>query len=288
MQKTTVTLSVLLMAASVLAQTPQCDRLDRGSKKLAMKILDSEYAYECCDETISKCLDVKAPSRLVRRLADNVCRRVAQGQDEVRIRRALSRRARSMLGDGVVAEIDLTSAPSTGPSEAPVVVVVYACARCPYCSRLVPALVEEVSEGGALEGKVRLVFRIFPIKGHEGSTAAGLAFAAADEMDAFWPYLLTAYGHFDDFDPQSPELLGEWAVRSGLDGGEFEARLTDPALRERIVRSKKEGLRNGVEETPTLFINGRRWVGDLEIVEVVDALGEEVERCEEVLCDGSR
>ena len=44
------------------------------------------------------------------------------------------------------------------------------------------------------------------------------------------------------------------------------------------MASKKEGLVNGVEETPTLFINGRRWVGDLEAVEILDALAEEAAR----------
>jgi protein-disulfide isomerase len=54
--------------------------------------------------------------------------------------------------------------------------------------------------------------------------------------------------------------------------------MADPATRETLVASKKEGLANGVEETPTLFINGRRWVGDLEAVEILDAVAEEAAR----------
>lgn len=44
------------------------------------------------------------------------------------------------------------------------------------------------------------------------------------------------------------------------------------------MESKKEGLRNEVNETPTFFINDRKYVGDLELEELVDVLEEEYER----------
>jgi protein-disulfide isomerase len=196
------------------------------------------------------------------------------GQDEARIRRGLSRRARSMMGRGAPAEIDLAAAPVVGPEDAPVTLVVYACARCPYCSKLVPEIYQALAEP-PLADDVRMAFRVFPIRGHEGSTPAGLGFAAAAEMGAFWPFLLQAYGNFDEF---SEEVQPEWAEAAGLEREAFLELMADPATRESLVASKKEGLVNGVEETPTLFINGRRWVGDLETAEVLDALAEEAER----------
>jgi protein-disulfide isomerase len=269
-----VILAAVAWIAPAGAQTPICDELTSGQRQLADKILDSEYLYDCCDDTISACLAEQPPCDLARRLADNVCRRVAAGQDETGIRRALSRRARSMVGGGAPAEIDLEAAYVTGPDDAPVTVVIYACARCPYCSKLIPELFDTI-ENGPLHDRVRLAYRVFPIRGHEGSTPAGLAFVAAGEMGAFWPFMLHAYGRFDDwFEDAQPE----WASAVGLDRADFEARMTDPATREALVASKKEGLVNGVEATPTFFINGRRWVGDLEPVELVDALEEAVAR----------
>jgi protein-disulfide isomerase len=87
--------------------------------------------------------------------------------------------------------------------------------------------------------------------------------------------MLHAYARFDDF---SPELQPAWAGAVGLDPAAFEARLADPATRESLVASKKEGLVNGVEATPTLFINGRMWVGDLTAAELLDAIEEEAAR----------
>jgi len=126
-----------------------------------------------------------------------------------------------------------------------------------------------------LHDQARLAFRIFPIRGHEGSTEASLGFAAAAAMDRFWPYMLHAYRHFDDY---SADQQPSWAAAVGLDSDDFAARLDDPATRESVVASKKEGLVNKVEETPAVFINGRQWVGDLIIEALVDAIQEEAER----------
>lgn len=175
-----------------------------------------------------------------------------------------------MVGGGAPMEVNLETAPVLGPDDAPVTVVIYACARCPFCSRLIPEMIEKVSEG-PLHDRVRFVFRIFPIRGHEGSTPAGLAFQAAAEMDAFWPYMFESFRRFDDW---SQEAQIQWAVAAGLELEVFEKRMADPATRAALVAGKKEGLVNGVEATPTIFINGRRWVGDLETAELLDVLEE--------------
>ncbi len=276
----TAILVAVWTAAPAMAQTDTCATLDEMQRRTAEKIMASEYLYDCCDDTISRCLEAQPTCSLAVRLADAVCRRIAAGQDEEGIQRALSRRARSMVGGSNPAEINLSSAPIFGSAEAPVTVVIYACARCPYCSKLIPALYELV-DTGALKDDVRLAFRVFPIRGHEGSTDAGLGFAAAAEMDGFWPFMLHAYRHFDDY---LAENQVEWANAVGLDHGDFITRLQDPATRESLVASKKEGLVNGVEETPTLFLNGRRWVGDLAIEPLVDAIQEEVARVKGDLC----
>ncbi len=265
---------LLFPGSSAGAQTAVCDALTGAQRHAAERLLATEYLYDCCDDTIAACLQEQPTCTLAVRLADNVCRRLAAGQDEDRIRRALSRRARSMVGGGAPAEIDLNGAPAVGDAGAPVTVVVYACARCPYCSELVPALYGEITSG-RLRGAARLFFRTFPIRGHPGSTEAGLAFVAAAGGGRFWEFLLYAYRHFDAY---APEVQVDWARSAGLEPEAFAARMADPATREALVGSKKEGLLNGVEETPTLFLNGRRWVGDLEVGEVVDAIQEEAAR----------
>jgi hypothetical protein len=265
---------LVLVASTAAAEPPACGALSGRQLRAARAILSSEHLYDCCDGTIASCLEATPTCRLAVRLADDVCRRVAEGQDEARIRRALSRRARSMIGGGSEPIIDLSGAPALGSEQAPVELVVYACGRCPYCSKLLPLLFEEI-DSGRLAGQVRLHFRTFPVRGHEGSTEAGLALVSAQLEGHFWPYLLREYAGFDEF---TAELLPEWAVEVGLERQAFMARMEDPATRELLVASKKEGLANGVGETPTFFLNRRLWVGDLELEVLVDAFAEEAER----------
>ena len=94
-------------------------------------------------------------------------------------------------------------------------------------------------------------------------------------MGRFWDFALLAYRRFDEF---APGKQREWATEAGLDPAAFASLLEQPATRDELVASKKEGIVNGVEETPTLFLNGRRWAGDLGLPEVVDAIEEEAER----------
>jgi protein-disulfide isomerase len=274
MHRFVLAIALATTAASVTAQTPACDSLDEPRRAAALRLLESEHPYECCDDTIAHCLEARPTCALAVRLANEICRRVAAGQDEVRIRRALSRRARSMVGDAQLAVVDEAGAPTIGPSSAPVTLVVYACARCPYCSKLVPELYRAAS-GGSLAGTFRMVFRTFPIRGHAGSTEAGLAFTAAAAQGRFWEYMLLAYSRFDSF---SVDKQAAWAAEAGCDPAAFAALMADPRSREALVASKKEGLANGVVETPTLFINGRHWVGDLEAVAILDAVAEEAAR----------
>jgi protein-disulfide isomerase len=175
-----------------------------------------------------------------------------------------------MMGGHEPAEIDIEGAPLVGSATAQVTIVVYACARCPYCSKLLPKLYASVVEG-ELKGKVKLIFRTFPIRGHEGSTEGGLAFTAAARMGRFWPYMLLTYEAFDQF---TQEDYIQRAVRLGLERDAFDASVQDPATRALLVASKKEGLVNGVKETPTFFFNGQLWVGELDLEELIDAAEE--------------
>jgi protein-disulfide isomerase len=63
-----------------------------------------------------------------------------------------------------------------------------------------------------------------------------------------------------------------------MDRAAFEQLVDAPATRERLLASKKEGIVNKVEATPTFFIDGRRFAGDLDIDELVDVLEEEHDR----------
>lgn len=261
-------------AAATAADVPACASLDAAGLARARALMDSEFLYDCCDESVAACLAEPAPCSLAVRLAGEICRRVGHGEDDAAVRQALRLRARSMMPVGTPAAFDISSAPMLGEPSAPVVVVEYGCVRCPFCAALTPAL-EQAIRQGPLRGKVRLYYRLFPIKGHEASTEAGLAALAAHAQGRFWDFLALAYSRFDSFDP---EVLPDWARQAGADLPAWEAVSAAAATREALVASKREGMANGVESTPTFFISGRRYHGELTAGQLEDVLLEEAGR----------
>ena len=266
-------LLVVLMPRVARALPPSCDALEPDKRAHALAILQSEHPYDCCDATIMQCLEKKPACRLARRLADQTCRMTAAGKDGAAIARALAQRATTMTSARPV-PIDLSRAERAGEADAPVTLVAYVCARCPYCARLVPRLHQAVTEG-ELKRKVKAFFREFPIRSHPLSTEGAMAMAAARRLGKGWPFLLHMYRVFDTFDPAK---LPDYATQYGMDRDRFIALLNDAGVRSELVESKKEGVRNRVSSTPTLFVNGRLYSTELDAETVIDVLQEEYDR----------
>jgi protein-disulfide isomerase len=264
--------AVLLRTAPAAAQTKTCDALRGPARDIAQAVLSSQHPYDCCDETLAKCLKKKPVCKLVTRLADDVCRRAGAGSTRAEIERELERRAASALGTQYA--IDLKGAVPAGDPTAKVSLVVYACARCPYCARLVPALYESVTNGH-LKGKARLYLKPFPIRTHQHSTVGAMAWMAADKLGHLWDMVLYMYSKFDQFDPAK---LPDYAAEKGLDRERFRALLEDSGLRARLAESKKEGIRNKVEATPAFYIEGRRYQSQLDQATVEDFVEERFEQ----------
>jgi protein-disulfide isomerase len=255
------------------AQGYYCDALTLEQQQTKREILAALHPYDGCDETMDRCLAKKPPHPVVLRLASDICRHIKAGKGRQDIERALAKRAQTMVPTAKLASFTVDENTIAGNPQAPVRVVVYACARCPFCKVQVPALYKAVTDG-ALKDKVRLYFRPFPLRDHAGSTEGGLAMVSAARLGRFWPFVIKMYERFDSF---CPKLLSDWAVEAGMDKAAFEREMADPKNRDALVASKQEGIRNKVEATPTLFIDGRKYVYEAQQEAVVDVLLEEYE-----------
>lgn len=107
-------------------------------------------------------------------------------------------------------------------------------------------------------GKVRLVFKDFPLDFHEGARPAAEAARCASQSGRYWEYhdlLFLAQPEFSRED-----LIG-YAARLGLDRPAFTACLDSGRFRKAVETDLAEGTALGVRGTPTFFVNGRRLVG---------------------------
>jgi protein-disulfide isomerase len=267
-------LLLALLAPSAYAGTPACEEVPDERKAFAAKLLASQRPYECCDDTIASCLEKTPTCSLAFRLSENICRRVTGGQSRDRIVAALSRRALNVSARGKKSEISLMGLSVAGDARAPITLVEYACPRCPYCAKMTPEIHDAVVKG-PLEGKVKLFLKTFPLRSHSGAKESGLAFVAAQKLGHFWEFVLYFYQRSEFF-----SVLGQvdWAEAVGMDRGAFRRAMDDPASRRWLVETKKEGIVNNVEATPTFFVNGRKYQAELIPEELIDVLEEEFDR----------
>jgi protein-disulfide isomerase len=102
------------------------------------------------------------------------------------------------------------------------------------------------------DAPVRVCFRHFPVKGkHPRAWPAAQAAEAAALQGAFWSMHDALYA--DQGRLEDPHLWAR-AERLGLDVARFHADCRTEAVRERIARDFRTGIRAGVATTPTLFL----------------------------------
>ncbi len=150
-----------------------------------------------------------------------------------------------------IKNIDLADTPAKGPATAPVTIVEWADFECPFCKRAAP-IIESMVE--RFPGKVRFLFKVYPLAMHQHAEAASKAAFAAQNQGKFWEM------HHKLFE-RAPALedpeLDKIAKEVGLDMKQFKADAESAAVKTRIERDKKQGEAVGLEGTPYIFINGR-------------------------------
>ena len=150
-----------------------------------------------------------------------------------------------------------------GPGDAPVTLVEYGDYQCPYCGQAFPIVKELQRRSG---NHLRFVFRNFPITSlhpdalHAAEAAESVAASAGEK--AFWAMhdLLFVHQH-DSATALSDDNLVRYAIAAGADGQRTADDLANDAMVERVRDDFQSGVRSGVNGTPTFFINGARFDG---------------------------
>ena len=140
--------------------------------------------------------------------------------------------------------------PVFGPDDAPVTIVQFAEYQCYFCNRVLPTLHQLTEE---YEGKVRLVFKDFPLQNHPQAMPAAIAAHCAGDQDKYWPYNETLLANQGALGRE--DLLG-YARDLTLDLDAFSECLDSGRFESVVLRAMEQGRQLGVQATPTFFING--------------------------------
>ncbi len=153
--------------------------------------------------------------------------------------------------------IPTLGSPVMGPANARVTLVEFSDFQCPYCSKAVAQINATLN---AYPNDVRLIFKQYPLESHPAAAISAAASLAAHRQGKFWPMHNVMFANRPKLSRQS---ILAWAKEIGLDMKRFAADLDSEAIHKDVLRDQADGDKAGVEGTPTLFLNGQKYNGDL-------------------------
>ncbi len=159
-----------------------------------------------------------------------------------------------------------------GSDKAPVTIIEYASMTCPHCAHFSETTFPELQKRYIDTGKVRFTLRPFPL---DQLAAAGFMLAICGGKDKYMPILETLFAKQDVWVVEKPvPPLEEIAKQFGFTEDQFNQCLANQKVLDAVQAVRDHAVQKlGVNSTPTFFINGKKFVGDLTI----DQLAKEID-----------
>ncbi|MBI5066837.1 MAG: thioredoxin domain-containing protein [Deltaproteobacteria bacterium] len=140
--------------------------------------------------------------------------------------------------------------PSRGSEKAPITIVEFSDFECPYCVKAEETVKQVMKE---YEGKIRLVYRDFPLPFHPNAQKAAEAAHCAGDQGKYWEMHEKLFANQQKLKVSD---LKDHAKGVGLDAVKFEKCLESGDKAALVEKNKKAGAEVGVQGTPAFFVNG--------------------------------
>lgn len=180
--------------------------------------------------------------------------------------------AMSTRVDAPIPTIEITSTDHTrGAQEAKVTLVEFGDLQCPACKAYEPIVRQLLAQN---PDTLQLVFRHFPLTQiHQNALISAKATEAAALQGKFWEMHDVLYDRQTEWANKlnAREIILGFAQELALDVTKFTQDLESEAVEKKILAEYAEGLKLGVQGTPTFFINGQM-IQSPRTVEEFDAL----------------
>jgi protein-disulfide isomerase len=148
--------------------------------------------------------------------------------------------------------ISVADAPAKGNPNATITLIEFSDYQCPFCARHARDTFAQIDKTYVSTGKVRYVFRNFPIEGiHPLAFRAHEAAGCAAEQGKFWEMHARLFGNQQAL---APEALSKHAETIGLEMSQFRTCIDSRRLSARIRQDITEGRSLGVNGTPMFFV----------------------------------
>jgi protein-disulfide isomerase len=166
-------------------------------------------------------------------------------------------------------KISADNDPVIGDPDAPITIIEFSDFQCPFCARFdsqtLPSIMEEYIE----QGKVKLVFRDFPIESiHPNAVPAHVAAECANDQGKFKDMHDILFDNQNKWNKQETtnaiSLFSQYATEIQLEQETFDSCLTSGKHIDEIRKDLRDGQSYGVTGTPGFFI-GNDQIGYVEL-----------------------
>jgi len=157
----------------------------------------------------------------------------------------------------------IDDAATKGNANAKVTLIEFSDFECPYCGRYVQESFPQIERDYVATGKVRYVFRHFPLAQiHPRAVKAAEAAECARQQEKFWPFHDRLFANQKALDRTS---LVDHARALGLEMKSFETCLDGKAT-STVLADLNTGARAGIAATPTFFLGFAEPDGSIRVV----------------------
>ncbi|MBI4171057.1 MAG: DsbA family protein [Candidatus Aenigmarchaeota archaeon] len=163
-------------------------------------------------------------------------------------------------------DVSVDDDPSIGDQNAKVTIIEFSDFECPFCSRFFTQTLPQIDKEYISTGKVRLVYRDFPLNSiHPSAQKAAEAAECADEQGKWKAMHDWLFGSRDQWaglgESASVAKFKEAAPTLGLNAAQFDSCLDSGKYKDEVDKDFQDGSNAGVSGTPSFFINGQQVVG---------------------------
>jgi protein-disulfide isomerase len=164
--------------------------------------------------------------------------------------------AKKYESTGTPVKLDVSKAPHAGNDDARIKLVEFFDYECPHCQLFKPMMEQVLADKG---GQVAAYFMMFPIESkHPDARGAAQAALAANQQGKF----KEMHDKLFEVTPKlSRDNLTSYAKELGLDMAKFDKAFAD--ANGQVTGDLKQGETAGVDSTPTLFFNDRKYDGPM-------------------------
>jgi protein-disulfide isomerase len=190
---------------------------------------------------------------------------------------ALAASAPPLIGDAIAqsAAAALVAKPGAlpemalGPAKAPVTVVEYASMTCPHCAAFEQNVLPMLRLKYIDTGKVRFVFREFPLDINAAAASMLARCIAGDNSEKFYATISLLFKQQDQLVAQTLVTLRLIGKQAGMDEQAVEACEKNQAQLDKIAADQKFAFETlKVDATPTFFVNGEKLKGAMSFEEL--------------------